>query len=367
MIRSLTRSALVCSPLYRQSFLFSAPKFTAAEPASFSGRRGGCFNLRAMSASSSGIAGESKVQQQEIKLLDGYHDNYGGVVIKMNEPMDPNLFVSMLKSSISQWRNQGKKGVWIKLPIELVNLVEPAVKEGFWFHHAEPSYLMLVYWIPGGAHSILKTGGRRRSNHSFLKPAFLRPKSRGGKGGKALRSRFFCSWILRNHKNPYLEWDSNSAPFEILRRVALWRAQYDESCMWKIPTGVAEQGEDICMAAVREVKEETSIDAEFVEVLAFRYGVHLKLRLLCRIKPLFSKLKIYVSFLKSRNLANFFPYAHMVRPGCRSIRCLMQVSPFEFGKCYSKDNRKQYAVIALHVFYIHACSSIRMSSYCIVG
>ncbi|XLU64964.1 hypothetical protein S245_024173, partial [Arachis hypogaea] len=25
-------------------------------------------------------------------------------------------------------------------------------------------------------------------------------------------------------------WDSNSAPFEILRRVALWRAQYDESC-----------------------------------------------------------------------------------------------------------------------------------------
>ncbi|KAK9081073.1 hypothetical protein Scep_031068 [Stephania cephalantha] len=26
-----------------------------------------------------------------------------------------------------------------------------------------------------------------------------------------------------------LEWDSNSAPFEILRRVALWRAQYDES------------------------------------------------------------------------------------------------------------------------------------------
>ncbi|KAJ0018624.1 hypothetical protein Pint_09419 [Pistacia integerrima] len=189
MIRSLTRSALVYSPLYRQSFFVSASKFTAAEPASFSGRRGGCFNLRAMSASSSGIAGESKVQQQEIKLLDGYHDNYGGVVIKMNDPMDPNLFVSMLKSSISQWRNQAPLG-----------------------------------------HSILKTGGRRRSNHSFLKPAFLRPKSRGGKGGKALRSRFFCSWILRNHKNPYLEWDSNSAPFEILRRVALWRAQYDESC-----------------------------------------------------------------------------------------------------------------------------------------
>ncbi|KAJ0049298.1 hypothetical protein Pint_17030 [Pistacia integerrima] len=32
--------------------------------------------------------------------------------------------------------------------------------------------------------------------------------------------------LSSNHKNPYLEWDSNSAPFEILRRVALWRAHY---------------------------------------------------------------------------------------------------------------------------------------------
>lgn len=75
---------------------------------------------------------------------------------------------------------QGKKGVWIKLPKELVNLVESAVKvsrvifvifvsanrdidyfclilsfrlfvlrqEGFRYHHAEKNYLMLVYWIP---------------------------------------------------------------------------------------------------------------------------------------------------------------------------------------------------------------------------
>lgn len=28
------------------------------------------------------------------------------------------------------------------------------VQEGFWFHHAEPKYLMLVYWIPTSAHTI---------------------------------------------------------------------------------------------------------------------------------------------------------------------------------------------------------------------
>ncbi|XP_034211059.1 nudix hydrolase 10-like isoform X3 [Prunus dulcis] len=40
--------------------------------------------------------------------------------------------------------------------------------------------------------------------------------------------------------------------------------------VWKIPTGVVDEGEDIFKAAVREVKEETGIDADFLEVLAFR-------------------------------------------------------------------------------------------------
>ncbi|PIA58313.1 hypothetical protein AQUCO_00500324v1 [Aquilegia coerulea] len=40
--------------------------------------------------------------------------------------------------------------------------------------------------------------------------------------------------------------------------------------LWKFPTGVVDEGEDICKGAMREVKEETGIDTEFVEVLAFR-------------------------------------------------------------------------------------------------
>ncbi|KAH7437015.1 hypothetical protein KP509_05G052700 [Ceratopteris richardii] len=39
---------------------------------------------------------------------------------------------------------------------------------------------------------------------------------------------------------------------------------------WKIPTGVVHQGEDVNEAAEREVKEETGVDAEFVEVLGVR-------------------------------------------------------------------------------------------------
>ncbi|KAJ6673957.1 NUDIX HYDROLASE RELATED [Salix viminalis] len=62
--------------------------------------------------------------------------------------MDCNVYVHLLRASTTQWRKQGKKGVWIKLPIQLANLVEPTVKEGFRYHHAESDYLMLVQGIP---------------------------------------------------------------------------------------------------------------------------------------------------------------------------------------------------------------------------
>ncbi|KAK7065799.1 hypothetical protein SK128_012169 [Halocaridina rubra] len=40
---------------------------------------------------------------------------------------------------------------------------------------------------------------------------------------------------------------------------------------WKLPGGYVNPGEDLRSAAVREVKEETGIDAEFVSVVSFRH------------------------------------------------------------------------------------------------
>lgn len=100
---------------------------------------------------------------QQIGLLNAVNDKYGGVVVDMKEPMDSHIYVPLLRASISQWRQQvnklrtsfskrswlvtkktlrvncimfnlfsfflkGKKGVWIKLPIQQANLVEPTVK-----------------------------------------------------------------------------------------------------------------------------------------------------------------------------------------------------------------------------------------------
>ncbi|OMO76960.1 hypothetical protein CCACVL1_15253 [Corchorus capsularis] len=194
------------------------------------------FNIRfrsAMSASPNStpvnVIAENEEQFRDFKLLNAVNDRYGGVVIEITEPMDSALFASLLRASIAQWRHQGKKGVWIKLPIQHANLVEAAVKEGFWYHHAEPNYLMLAYWIPESAPTLPANASHRVGIGAFV----------------------------MNEKREVLVVQENTGRFR-------------GTGVWKFPTGVVDEGEDLCTAAVREVKEETAIDTKFVEVLAFR-------------------------------------------------------------------------------------------------
>lgn len=63
------------------------------------------------------------------------------------------------------------------------------------------------------------------------------------------------------------------------------------SGVWKMPTGLINQAEDLCAGAVREVKEETGVDTEFVEVVGFRLGHYFSfgksdLYFVCILRPL---------------------------------------------------------------------------------
>ncbi|KAA8526624.1 hypothetical protein F0562_008173 [Nyssa sinensis] len=191
------------------------------------------FFVRFMSTTTSSLlVGKQVVPEntaQQTELLDASDDAYGGVIVEMKEHVDPNFFVTLLRASISQWAQQGKNSVWIKLPIELVNLVEPTVKEGFWYHHAEPTYLMLVYWIPKTTNTLPANASHRVGIGAFV----------------------------MNSNGEVLVVQENSGKFK-------------GTGVWKFPTGVVDEGEDICAAAIREVKEEAGIETEFVEVLAFR-------------------------------------------------------------------------------------------------
>ena len=45
------------------------------------------------------------------------------------------------------WRQQGKRGIWLRIPIEKAAYLEPAVAAGFEFHHAERNYVMCTRWL----------------------------------------------------------------------------------------------------------------------------------------------------------------------------------------------------------------------------
>ncbi|KAG5588953.1 hypothetical protein H5410_039467 [Solanum commersonii] len=164
-------------------------------------------------------------------LLDASEDEYGGVLVNADRlPSDPDKFTFVLRASLSHWKVKGKKGVWLKLPLEKCDLVPVAVKEGFQYHHAERGYVMMTYWIPE-------------------EPCMLPSNAshQVGVGG-----------FVINNKNEVL------VVQEKLFTPAL-------SGLWKIPTGFIHESEEIFTGIVREVQEETGIDTEFVEVMAFRH------------------------------------------------------------------------------------------------
>ena len=43
-----------------------------------------------------------------------------------------------------------------------------SVQEGFWYHHAEPKYLMLAYWIPESPNTIPANATHRVGVGAFV-------------------------------------------------------------------------------------------------------------------------------------------------------------------------------------------------------
>ncbi|XP_021768011.1 nudix hydrolase 8-like [Chenopodium quinoa] len=191
------------------------------------------------------------------RTLDYFDDEYGGVIVNPDRlPSNPNVFASLLQSSLSQWITKGKKGVWLKLPSEYSELVPMAIKEGFQYHHAESGYVMLTYWIPEGPCML-----PANASHQV------------GVGG----------FVINDKNEVLVVQEKYCAPPYV--------------GFWKIPTGFIHESEEIYTGAVREVQEETGIDTEFVEVIAFRHAQNMAfeksdLFFICMLKPLSSEIKV---------------------------------------------------------------------------
>ncbi|XP_020250253.1 nudix hydrolase 8-like [Asparagus officinalis] len=191
------------------------------------------------------------------ELLDAYEDVYDGVIVDPESlPSGANAFSSILQASISHWKLKGKKGIWMKILEEQADLVPIALKEGFSYHHAEPGYVMLTYWIPDEPCMLPLT-----ATHQVGVGAFVVNENREALVVKEKKCPLTCSGI------------------------------------WKIPTGFINKSEEISMGAVREVKEETGIETTFLEVVAFRHAHHVifeksDLFFVCMLKPLSTDITI---------------------------------------------------------------------------
>jgi len=165
------------------------------------------------------------------------YDTYGGVTIKLNEltkegeEIDSESFIRSLQASLSLWKSQGKRGIWIHIPTNCSKVVPLCAKLGFEFQHAKNGLLVMTKWMPEDSHSRLPHG----------------PTHQVGVGAVILHPTTHKMLVVQEKSGP-----------------AAARK------LWKMPTGLTDPGEDIVGAAIREAKEETGLDVEFDRIICIR-------------------------------------------------------------------------------------------------
>ena len=136
-------------------------------------------------------------------------------------------FSNRLNSTVSTIRELEKSSVWVEVPIERSSLIEEMVDIGFQFHHAQGNRSVLNLWL---------------KDSKSLVPEFATHHI--GVGALVINSR---------------------------NEVLCVRELRKQFMKWKIPGGLADLGEHIDEAAVREVYEETGIQTTFRNVVCFRH------------------------------------------------------------------------------------------------
>ncbi|KAF6254177.1 NUDIX hydrolase domain-like protein [Scenedesmus sp. NREL 46B-D3] len=163
-------------------------------------------------------------------MLEAEEDRYDGIIVKPDSlPADPGTFKAALEESLQAWTKQGKRGIWLRVPIALSQLIPVAVEPGFTFHHAEKDYVMMTKWLP--------------QTENTLPPNASHQVGVGA--------------VVVNARQEMLVVQEANGPL---------RGQG----FWKMPTGLVQEGEDLVDAVEREVLEETGVRAKFSGLIAIR-------------------------------------------------------------------------------------------------
>jgi 8-oxo-dGTP diphosphatase len=175
-------------------------------------------------------------------------DMFGGVIVDAELPSDPNDFESALRTSLETWREDQKRLAWIKLRIDRAALIPVAVTQGFTFHHANETDVMMVARLVDDAFV------------PFHATHYI------GVGGVCINDRNELLVVCERHRR-------TSQPY------------------YKLPGGALQPGEHLVDAVVREVLEETGVQAKFESLVCLRHWHGYRfgksdIYFVCRLSPL---------------------------------------------------------------------------------
>ncbi|CAM9101688.1 unnamed protein product [Pylaiella littoralis] len=155
-------------------------------------------------------------------------------------------FALKLFATVDKLRKDRKAAMWLKLPTDFCHYISIASHYGFQFHHTQPKYIMMYLWLPEDVPDKVPAYG---THHLGV-----------------------AGCVMNDNQEVLLVKDRH------------------EGAMWKFPGGLADLGEGIGEAAVREVWEETGVETEFRSVLSMRHQHKVQfgnsdLYFICRLMP----------------------------------------------------------------------------------
>jgi 8-oxo-dGTP pyrophosphatase MutT (NUDIX family) len=183
-------------------------------------------------------------------------NQFNGVVIDPSRlPSDPGLFRDSLAQSLQAWQYEERALVWLEIPIAKARLIPEATEAGFAFHHASETHVTLTYRIQPNA----------------LIPSYSTHYI--GAGGVVLNDQRELLVVSERHRR------DKSRPY------------------YKLPGGALHQGEHLADAVVREILEETGVQARFEALVCFRHWHGYRfgksdIYMVCRLRALSERINI---------------------------------------------------------------------------
>lgn len=175
-------------------------------------------------------------------------DQFRGVIIDPEQLPEDAEFEAALNQSLAAWKAEGFRLVWLKVLIARAALVPIAVAAGFVFHHSNEGDLMMTCRL--------------------VEDAFVPTHATHyvGVGGVVINERRELLVVCEKHRRTSQRY-------------------------YKLPGGALQPGEHLAEAVLREVLEETGVQAQFESLVCFRhwhgyrYGKS-DIYFVCRLKPL---------------------------------------------------------------------------------